>query len=280
MPELPEVETARRQIHQALMGQRLTHVVPSPKDQIAYDRATPLQFKKAIEGARVTGSGRKGKYFWLELDRRPWPVFHLGMSGNISVKMPEDRKHLNLLSLHSNVKLSPRFCRLQLIGENGAEVWFTDPRRFGRIRLAMDPLSEPPISRLGNDPLESFLNAQELAQILKKRRAAIKAVLLDQSVFAGVGNWIADETLFQARLSPHRPASQLTLAEVKRLRTKLLAIIIQAVSVGANSERFPKSWLFHFRWGKTKDAKTASKHSIRHETIGGRTTAWVPDLQR
>lgn len=172
------------------------------------------------------------------------------------------------------------YCRLRMVMEGGTEIAITDPRRFGRIRLAHDPLTEPPISKLGHDPLQSFPNAKSLAKILAKRRAPVKAVLLDQSVFAGVGNWIADEVLFQAGISPHRLAAKLSPPEVARLRTKLLAIVRRAVADRADYDRYPSTWLFHHRWGKTEGARTSRKHPIVHDTIGGRTTAWVPALQK
>jgi formamidopyrimidine-DNA glycosylase len=99
-------------------------------------------------------------------------------------------------------------------------------------------------------------------------------------VFAGVGNWIADEVLFQAGIRPHRPAADLRPREVRRLRSRLRAIVTRAVAVGADSDRFPRSWLFHHRWGKEEGARTAHADRIVHETIGGRTTAWVPARQR
>lgn len=288
MPELPEVETARRRIEKALKDQRLSDIEPDEKDLIVYDTASPREFREALLGAKVIGSGRKGKYFWLELDRRPWPVFHFGMTGNVEVRTKQKRlPKWGGLKLHSKSggkespkNQIPRFCRLRIVAENGTEVMIIDPRRFGRIRLARNPLSEPPISKLGFDPLEKFPSGKELIIILGKRRAPIKAVLLDQSLFAGVGNWIADEVLFQSRISPHNKASELTLAQVTALRKALLSVIIRAVKVGADSKRFPRHWLFHARWGKVKDARTWEGHKIRHETIGGRTTAWVPDLQK
>jgi formamidopyrimidine-DNA glycosylase len=286
MPELPEVETSRRRVEKILKGKRIVEVIPDPDDRIVFDQASPEEVRAAMEGARVMGTGRKGKYFWLELDRKPWPVFHLGMSGNVEIRGKKGFQKAwggyKLWSEGSRKGLDPKilpFCRLRLLAEDGSEVAITDPRRFGRIRLANDPLAEPPISKLGHDPLISFPNAKALGAILAKRKAPIKAVLLDQGLFAGVGNWIADEVLYQARLSPHRIAAKLDAKEVARLRTTLLAVIRKSIAVGADYERYPKTWLFHHRWGKAKEAMTSRKQKIRHDTVGGRTTAWVPAVQ-
>lgn len=287
MPELPEVETSRRAVEKLFKGKKIVEAIPDRDDPIVFDRDSPEEFRTAVEGARVKGTGRKGKYFWIELDRKPWPVFHLGMSGNVEIR----RRKTGFAKAWGGAKLwreSKRdeldarmlpFCRLRLIAADGCEMAITDPRRFGRIRLANDPLGEPPISKLGYDPLHGFPPAKRLAEILKKRRAPIKAVLLDQGLFAGVGNWIADEVLYQARLSPHRLASKLTPKEVATLRATLLAVIRKSISVGADYDRYPKTWLFHHRWGKAKEARTSRLQKIVHDTIGGRTTAWVPSVQ-
>jgi formamidopyrimidine-DNA glycosylase len=286
MPELPEVESARLRMERVLKGQVIAQARPDVHDRIVFDRASPRAVQRALVGAKVLGSGRKGKYFWLVLDRRPWPVFHLGMTGNVEIRGTTGMekawggdKRWGSRHAPAATGKAPRFCRLLLVTEKGAEVAITDPRRFGRIRLAQDPAREVPISKLGFDPLEECPPVAELKRILNPRRAPIKSVLLDQAIFAGVGNWIADEVLFQARISPHRLASTLTTPEVRRLRTRLLGIIRKAVSVQADYERFPGSWLFHDRWGKKKEAYHSRGHAIRHDTIGGRTTAWVPELQ-
>jgi formamidopyrimidine-DNA glycosylase len=286
MPELPEVETSRRRVDKLFKGKRIVEVIPDPDDRIVYDKASPEEFRLAVEGARVMGSGRKGKYFWLELDRKPWPVFHLGMSGNVEIRKKKGFEKawggIKLWSEPTRKRLDAKilpFCRLKLIAEDGSEMAITDPRRFGRIRLADDPLSEPPISKLGHDPLISFPTPAGLGTLLKKRRAPIKAVLLDQGLFAGVGNWVADEVLYQARLSPHRLASKLSPSEIVCLRKNLLAVIRKSIAVDADYSRYPKTWLFHHRWGKEKEAQTSRKQKIVHDTIGGRTTAWVPAVQ-
>jgi formamidopyrimidine-DNA glycosylase len=157
---------------------------------------------------------------------------------------------------------------------------FSDSRRFGRIRLLRDPPHEAPIRHLGFDVLDEMPRLRELARLLAGRRAPIKAALLDQGLFAGVGNWIADEALYQARIRPDRSASGLRREEVARLRARLQAIVRLAVDVAADSGRFPRGWLFPHRWGRDPRARTAAGERIVHVTIAGRTAAFVPARQR
>ncbi len=155
----------------------------------------------------------------------------------------------------------------------------TNKRRLGRIRLRDDPARELPISRLGFDPLLDLPSPQRFVDALHSRSTTIKALLLDQTFAAGVGNWIADEVLYQARIDPRRRANALSVAEAKRLRTKLKWIIETAVLVDADKSLFPRDWLFHRRWGRKRGTTIRGK-PIEFLTIGGRTTAWVPAVQR
>lgn len=264
MPELPEVETVRRRLHHVLVGERLARVEVA-EDPIVLDGVPRARVARALRGRTVTGTGRWGKYFWIELDRRPWPVFHLGMSGWIHEDTVDDEP--------------PRYWKLLLATGDGRRVAVTSKRRLGRIRLANDPRGEPPLARLGADPLNAPMSVSELLTALGRRPGPIKAVLLDQSLFAGVGNWIADEVLYQSGIAPHRPARELTGAEVRTLRRVLGRVIRRAVDDGADDARFPRTWLFHVRWGK-RTHRTRRGERIRFDTVGGRTTAWVPERQR
>ena len=265
MPELPEVEASRRVLMRALRGRTIV-AAWALDDPIVFDQAPPRAVAAALRGRRARAVRRWGKHLWLELDRRPWPAFHFGMTGSfVFYARPRDR---------------PPHARLEMVLDDGRRIAFRDPRRFGRIHLHQDPRQEPPISRLGFDPLLGAATAAELRHALARRRAPLKAVLLDQSVFAGVGNWVADEVLYQARLSPTRPASSLTSVDVARLRRALHAVLETAVAVNADSDRFPPTWLFHDRWGKRAGSLTARGEAIAHTVVGGRTTAWVPSRQR
>jgi formamidopyrimidine-DNA glycosylase len=296
MPELAEVEIARRRVEKALKRKKIVRVVPAFGDRTVFDKASPEEVKKALLGAKVKGTGRVGKYFWIELDRRPWVVLHLGMTGNVVIEdkrgnrtegwgtiAPDRgaRVHGKIAKKPSSRKTEelPRFSRLFLVASDGTKVAMTDPRRFGRIRLAENPREESPIAGLGYDPLVNPPTARHLEDALARRRIAVKTVLLDQGIFAGIGNWLADEILYQARLDPHRAASSLTKGEIARLRSKMLEVVHRAVRVDADSEKFPKGWLFHRRWSKGRDAKDA-KEKLLFDTIGGRTSAWSPSRQK
>jgi formamidopyrimidine-DNA glycosylase len=288
MPELAEVECARRHLEKLLKGQKIKDVTVDAKDKYLYQYAQPAEVQKALIGAKIIGSGRRGKYLWLELDKKPWPIFHLGMTGSVNLLFPEKKKIPKIFSHALNLQnvadgSEPArlwFCRFLMKMQDGTEMAFIDPRRFGRIWLSDDPENLPRIKKLGYDPLEGFPTAKVLQQKINKRRVAIKTILLDQALFAGVGNYLADEILFQARISPHRLGNDLNLTDIVKLRKMILTVVKKAVALDANYELFPKNWLFHRRWGKSKNAETLAGQKITHDQIGGRTSAWVPSLQK
>lgn len=281
MPELPEVESARKRLAEALGGHRVV-AVDAARDPIVFGDLTPARLIEALRGRRIEEVRRKGKHLYFALDRRPWPLFHFGMTGWFHIDAEDAERRIWGRASHK-VPLAAgerRFQRLALATDNGVRAVFTDPRRFGRIRLQQDPRHEPPLSLLGFDVLDELPPAATLQPLLARRQAPIKAVLLDQSIFAGIGNWIADEVLFQAALRPDRTAASLSPAHVAALRRAIASVIRRAVAVDADADRFPKSWLFHHRWGRKAAARTSDGEPIAHTTIGGRTTAWVPTRQR
>jgi formamidopyrimidine-DNA glycosylase len=278
MPELPEVEAARRVLERVAVGRRLTSV-RCADDPIVFEGLTPARFRRALLGRRVRGVCRHGKHLWLELDRRPWPSFHFGMTGGFHEPAAPS------LALRSSRRRDagawpPRFTKLHLVFDDDAELALADPRRLGRIRLRADPAAEPPISLLGFDALLELPSPRRFLELLDERSAPMKALLLDQSFAAGVGNWIADEVLYQAGIDPRRRARTLSPAEGLRVRARLRSVLATAVGAGADGDRFPRTWLFHRRWGRDATAVTTRGEKIRHDTIGGRTTAWVPAVQR
>jgi formamidopyrimidine-DNA glycosylase len=281
MPELPEVETVCRVMRRALVGARIARVEVA-RDALVFSGHPPRAIERALVGRVVDAIGRRGKYFWITLrGEGPAVLGHLGMSGWVREIGGRGTRLLG----HGDAPFEddagrPRFLRLLLETEDGRRVAFTDPRRLGRIWLAGSAEEDARIARLGPDAYDELPPIGALRDALRRRKRPIKAVLLDQAVFAGVGNWIADEVLYQARVAPARLASSLTEREVAALRRALRSVLDHAVKVGADHRRFPRSWLFEHRWGGARGAARVGGHAIVREVIGGRTTAWVPSRQR
>lgn len=278
MPELPEAERGRRLAESVAVGRRIEQVW-CDDDALVFDGVDPDRWRRALEGRRVAAARRWGKQLWLELDAPPHPLFHFGMAGGF--KAPAATP----LQLRSGPREDaavwpPRFLKIRLRLDDGGELAMTDGRRLGRILLRADPEREPPISGLGFDPLLAMPAPRRFSDLVRARGVVLKSLLLDQSFAAGVGNWIADEALYQAGIDPRRRASSLTDAEARRLRARLRAIVRRAVDANADDSLYPRTWLFHRRWGRRGDARTVRGERIEHLTIGGRTTAWAPARQR
>ena len=264
MPELAEVETWRRLAEANVAGKRIASVFTT-KDEIIFDNCTHTRFTRALKDRTIDQIHRKGKHLWMDLDQAPHPYFHFGMSGSFHVYRDEKKR--------------PTYLKAELLMDDGTRLGYRNVRRIGKVRLHDDPTAVPPISKLGPDPYLELPTIKWFAEHLAKRKAPIKAVLLDQKFAAGVGNWIADEVLYQAAIDPAKLAKDLTADEVKKIRSRVSSIIKKAVDVEADADRFPKSWLFHHRWGKNKEARTAKGEVIEFATIGGRTTAFVRAVQ-
>jgi formamidopyrimidine-DNA glycosylase len=279
MPELPEVEHGRRIATKVAVGRRIVDARCS-EDPIVFEGVPAARFREALVGRRVKAVKRHGKHLWFELDKRPWPCLHFGMTGGFHTAPGGPRVKLKSSAKRPDSSWPPRFTKLQLVFDDGGELVVADARRLGRIRLRQDPEKEPPISLLGFDAHRSLPSLMEFRALVRQRSAPLKALLLDQSFAAGVGNWIADEVLYQARLDPRRRANSLSDTEIARMRTALKLVIDTSVRLMNDSDRYPRAWLFHRRWGKNPRAVTLRGNRIRHITLGGRTTAWVPGIQR
>jgi formamidopyrimidine-DNA glycosylase len=281
MPELPEVETVCRVMRRALVGKRIARVDVVP-DKLVFSGHTSRAIERALEGRVVEAVGRHGKLFWIALcGDGPTVYGHLGMSGWVR-EVGREGTHLHG---HGDAPFDdaagrPRFLRLRLETEGGRAIAFTDARRLGRVWLGDTPDRERRVARLGPDAFEALPPSAELGAILGRRKRPIKAVLLDQGVLAGIGNWIADEVLYQAGIAPKRSAASLSQAEVSALRRAIQRVLARAVRVDADHRRFPKTWLFEHRWGGGRGSASIGGRRIVRTVVGGRTTAWVPERQR
>jgi formamidopyrimidine-DNA glycosylase len=213
MPELPEVETVAADLRPQLIGSRFAaaHIF-WPRTLAAPD---PELLGARIIGQQVIAIGRRGKYLLVHLDSEQTLIIHLRMTGQLAV-VADDSPVLSGLHLRAVFDLA-----------DGRHLTFTDARKFGRIWL-VDAI-EQVVGKLGPEPLDWTFTPEVLAERLRKRRVAIKALLLDQTVVAGVGNIYADEALFMAGIHPLRPASSLTGDEIARLCDAIRAVLQESI---------------------------------------------------
>lgn len=228
MPELPEVETIRRGLAAVLPGRRVVGLEVTGARTARRYGAAALQ--SALVGAVVVGVGRRGKHLLFSLDSGRVLVVHLRMSGQLRYLERPDG-----VPLVPHTHVVTRF-------DGGGVLRFSDPRTFGEwyVSIGLDGRGLPrELDGLGPDPLADEMTraglARHFARALEGRRAAVKSVLVDQRVLAGVGNLYADEICFRARLRPDRPAGDLEAAEVGRLAGATLATLRAAVAAGGST---------------------------------------------
>ncbi len=182
--------------------------------------------------------------------------------------------------LDADLAWPPRFTRIQLLTSTGHDVCYTDLRKFGRFHLveSNSPLSCLPLSKLGFDPYLDMPIFNDFLNLIHSYRPAsieLKGLLLDQSFCAGIGNWIADEILYQSHLHPRKRLNTLNNEQLKILYKNIDYVIRTAVDAGG-SHQFPPEWLFHFRWTNKRETKDYYELKIQFDTVGGRTSAYVP----
>jgi formamidopyrimidine-DNA glycosylase len=238
MPELPEVEVTRRRIAPILLGRRIASVRTTAPSYLFI--TPPARLRRALPGRTVTALQRLGKYLLAKLDDDRVLVVHLGMTGQL---FADGATSPRLLSATARAALLPEeqksFCpdvHTHLVirfDDGGPGVLLRDVRKFGKVMLLGPGEQHERLSRLGVDALS--VTGERLFAATRGRRVAIKAVLLDQSVLAGVGNIYADEALFLAGVRPGRRAARVTRAECERLARALIGVLERSIETGGSS---------------------------------------------
>jgi formamidopyrimidine-DNA glycosylase len=215
MPELPEVETVRRQLAPALERRRIERV--EVRDPRWCSPAPPEAVEDALRGRLIERLGRRGKYLVVSLEDDVHLAMHLRMTGNL----------LLVTAQHEE----PGHLRVVVELDNGKRVLFVDVRRFGTgdVLLGSDALAEYFASRLGVEPLSPDFTAEALRALARGRRQPVKAFLLTQERVAGVGNIYADEALFRARIHPLRPVGSLRRPQIEALRDAVVATLAAGI---------------------------------------------------
>ncbi|MFC1938805.1 bifunctional DNA-formamidopyrimidine glycosylase/DNA-(apurinic or apyrimidinic site) lyase [Chloroflexota bacterium] len=221
MPELPEVETIKNELAPLVRGRRITGITLGWEGIV---KKPPLaEFCARLTGQVITGLRRRGKYLIFSLESGQVLVIHLKMTGSLLVSHASDEPS--------------KYIRAVLHLDNGGEIRFRDPRKFGAMWLVAD--AESLVGKLGPEPLEEDFTAQVLAERLVKRKAPIKPLLLDQNFIAGIGNMYADEALYDAKIHPLRPASSLSQEEITRLHKAIYEVLRAAIgNKGASVENY------------------------------------------
>jgi formamidopyrimidine-DNA glycosylase len=267
MPELPEVETTVRGLERVLKGRRIERVEARRAD---LRRAFPHDLGQRLTGAKVSALGRRAKYGLIHTDRDDTMVFHLGMSGSWRIDHPSLEKHDHLL----------------IETDEGRRLTLNDPRRFGSVDLV--PTRElqdwPALKALGPEPFD--VTARDLRDRLGGRSAAIKLLLGDQRIIAGLGNIYVCEALYRAGIHPKRPGGSISLERLDKLVLAIRSVLQEAIDAGGSTLRdfispdgelgyFSKTFAVYDREGRS----CACGGTVRRIVQGGRSTFYCPKCQ-
>jgi formamidopyrimidine-DNA glycosylase len=267
MPELAEVEFFRQRWNSGLK-QTVTRVFAHPSASVFRGSDVALLTEK-LTGATFLSSEAAAKQMLFRFSGDACLGIHLGMTGELTAR-PADflpRKHDHLV-----------------LRQQSRSLVFSDHRMFGRVQFSIGPAAPAWWTSIAPAVLSAAFTVEVVAAFLRRRaRSPIKAVLLMQERFPGIGNWMADEILWRAAIHPKQPAGSLTPTQVKTLHRECRWVCRQALKiVGVESDSLqypPKTWLFPHRWEDGgRDPKTNTQ--LLREQIGGRTTCWSPAKQK
>ncbi len=253
MPELPDVETFKHYLDATSLHQRITGV--EVHDAYVLKGVSARELARRVKGHRFESSRRHGKHLFVRADRDLWLRLHFGMTGSLRYFKHEEQ--------------APRHTRVLFVFANAHSLAFEDQRKFGEIGLIEDVNEFLEKRALGPDALDITLS--QFREILGKHRGAVKTILLNQKLIAGIGNIYADEILFRARIHPATQVSTLKEKAVTKLLRATRNILEKAIEAKADMDRMPKSWLLPHR-GKGGKCPRCGRE-LKSATIGGR-TAW------
>jgi formamidopyrimidine-DNA glycosylase len=302
MPELPEVETVRRQLEPELVGKRIESA--SVLDERLTRPEPPRSLERAVSDREVTAVARRGKYLLIGLEGGRTLALHLRMTGNLLLREPDSEATADLMKTEPlggprryGLPPEPSHVRARFRLEDGGELLFTDIRRFGQAVVLDegDQLEDYFAARLGVEPLSAELTAGRLLDLAKDRKAPLKSFLLTQSWVAGIGNIYADEALWRARLHPLSPAGSMKLEHAERLVDGIVGALEAGLDHGgasvddyldARGERgsMQDEFLVHTRDGEPC-LRPASEHRpapppvIQRIVVTGRSTYFCPNCQ-
>jgi formamidopyrimidine-DNA glycosylase len=258
MPELPEVEQARRFLERNALNRRI-RTVEILDDGVLQD-IDGETFDHSITGRMMTTAGRRGKQMFMGLDDGTFLTFHLGMTGDLTVGDASP----------------PKYTRIIIRFDDGGNLFYTDQRKFGALGVVGSVDHFVAEHRLGPDAL--CIGRSDFIERASGHKKAIKSVLLDQSVLSGIGNLYADEILFQARVHPEARADSLSQKKLKDIHRLVGVVLRRSISVASDFSALPVEYLVRVREeGAECPRGNGTLMSIK---VGGRTTIFCPKCQR
>ncbi len=260
MPELPEVETFKRYLDSTSLHQRITDV--EVLDAYVLKGVSPRQLARRLKGRRLENSYRHGKHLFIRTDGELLLRLHFGMTGSLDYLKRDEE--------------APKTARVIFRFANNHRLAFNDQRKFGEIGLSRNVDEFLRNRDIGPDALDISLS--QFKTILGKYRGAVKAILLNQKLIAGIGNLYADEILFRAQMQPATEAGRLNDRALTRLFRATRCILEKAITSKADADQLPKSWLLTYRGKQGKCPRCG--RALKSATVGGRTSWFCAHCQK
>ena len=260
MPELPEVETFKRYLDSTSLGQRITNV--DVQDAYVLKRISAPQLARRLKGRRFETSYRHGKHLFVRAGNELWLRLHFGMTGSFEYLKADE--------------VAAKTARVIFRFADNGRLAFHDQRKFGEIELVEDVDEFLETRRLGPDALK--ISFSRFKAIVGKHCGAVKAILLNQQLIAGIGNLYADEILFRVRMHPATEASRLGDKNLERLFRATRHVLEKAIALKTDYGRLPRSWLLTHR-GKAGRCPRCGC-GLKSATIGGRTSWFCAHCQK
>ena len=260
MPELPEVETFKRYLDSTSLHQRIINV--EVRDAYVLKHVSAHGLARRLKGRRFENSHRHGKHLFVRSGDELWLRLHFGMTGWLQYLKRDEE--------------TPNTARVLFRFGNNRRLAFDDQRKFGEVELIKNVDEFLQTRGIGPDALEITLS--EFKLILGKHRGAVKAILLNQQLIAGIGNLYADEILFRARMHPGTDAGRLNDKDLNRLFRAMRHVLEKAIALKTDFNRLPKSWLLTHR-GKRGRCPRCGR-TLKSATIGGRTSWFCAHCQK
>ncbi|HEY4271782.1 MAG TPA: DNA-formamidopyrimidine glycosylase family protein [Candidatus Udaeobacter sp.] len=260
MPELPEVETFKKYLDSTSLHQRITSV--EVRDAYVLQGISARELARRVESHRFEHSRRHGKHLFVRADDELWLRLHFGMTGSLHYLNGDEEP--------------PKTARVLFHFAKNSHLAFDDQRKFGEIGLIKNVDEYLRKRGIGPDALD--ISFSQFKSISRTHRGAVKAILLNQKLIAGIGNLYADEILFRAKMHPATEAASLSEKTLSRLFRARRYVLEKAVALKTDFDRLPKSWLLTHRGKQGKCPRCGRK--LKSATIGGRTSWFCAHCQR